>query len=162
MTAITDAISPMRAMRSRDPVLAPGSYMQRTGRPLLLATLAAAMRAHDPRGAGLSDQLSVRCVELHRYAVGAGLMDREHKDSGSSLTMSVMLSAAEAFDGGTFLTWGAGDAKDTPIRHEVARGDGLLFRSEEHHNVAPVTRGVREVIVIELWPGAPNHVDRNR
>ena len=39
---------------------------------------------------------------------------------------------------------------------------GVLFRSEDYHNVSPVTRGVRNVLVIELWAGPTNGVDRNQ
>ena len=50
----------------------------------------------------------------------------------------------------------------TPIVHEVTRGDGLLFRSEDYHNVSPVEKGVRYALVIELWTRGTNCVDRNR
>ena len=103
-------------------------------------------------------RLAVRCVELHTYSAGAGLMDRDHKDSGSALSMSVMLSDPASFAGGQFLTWDG----DTPIPHAAARGDGVLFRSEDYHNVSPVTEGTRHVLVLELWVGAANRVDRNR
>ena len=69
------------------------------------------------------------------------------------------------FDGGKFVTWpkdAKGTNEDVPIIHEVTKGDGVLFRSEDLHNVLPVTRGTRRVLVLELWAGATNQVDRSR
>jgi hypothetical protein len=102
--------------------------------------------------------LAVRCAELHTYHVGGCLMERDHKDSGSALTMSVCLTPCAR--GGKFLTWD-GDDKDTPVVHECARGDAVLFRSEDYHNVSPVAEGIRQTLVIELWAGGSNKVDRN-
>ena len=101
----------------------------------------------------------VRCIELHRYSVGAGLMDPDHKDSGSSLTMSVALTDPSTLRGGEFLTY---DADGTTVTHRLSLGDGILFRSEDVHNVAPVRAGTRQTLVIELWAGTPNSIDRNR
>ena len=103
--------------------------------------------------------LSRRCAELHTYGVGGGLMERDHKDSGSSLTMSLLLSDTAAFEGGRFLTYDAGGA---PVEHDVQCGDGILFRSEDLHNVTPLERGVRHALVLELWVGTTNCVDRER
>ena len=122
------------------------------------------MRTSDPRAlasayAEVGDEVSlaVRCSELHTYHVGGCLMERDHKDSGSIITMSVCLTDPATFDGGRLLTWDG----DTPIVHEAQRGDGILFRSEDLHNVSPVTKGTRHALVIELWPGARNTIDRN-
>jgi hypothetical protein len=132
----------------------------------LLDQLADEMRAHDPRAAckhaEVADEasLAVRCVELHTYQVCACLMERDHKDSGSTLSMSVVLSDPSQLEGGKFLTW-AGKERDTPVVHECGRGDGVLFRSEDYHNVSKVTKGTRQTLVMELWAGAKNKVDRN-
>ena len=124
--------------------------------------LADAMRAHDPRclhdgGEGLA----VRCMELHTYHVGGQLMDPDHKDSGSALSMSVCLSDPAQLEGGKFLTW-KGPDPNVPVVHECNRGDAVLFRSEDLHNVSCVQKGVRHTLVIELWVGQQNAVDRNR
>jgi len=42
----------------------------------------------------------------------------------------------------------------------MRRGDALLFHSEKVHNVAAVTRGLRNSLVIELWQGPCNLRDR--
>lgn len=102
-------------------------------------------------------------------------MNRDHRDSGSSLTMSVLLSPPDSFHGGRFLTWDCGGANDgrgarlrawtdddAPTEHELCRGDGILFRSEDLHNVAPVTDGLRHALVIELWAKPPNNINRYR
>ena len=44
--------------------------------------------------------------------------------------------------------------------HPVVRGDALLLYSEKMHNVTPVTKGVRHSLVVELWLGRGNTVDR--
>ena len=85
-------------------------------------------------------------------------MERDHKDSGSALSMSVCLTPCAK--GGAFLTWD-GDDKDTPVEHACLRGDAVLFRSEDYHNVSPVLEGTRQTLVIELWAGERNRVDRN-
>ena len=123
----------------------------------IIGALVQSMKDHDPRGGGLADDLTVRCVELHHYSVGGGLMDPDHKDSGSSLTMSVLLTDPAALSGGEFLTW----EDQQPVEHKLAQGDGILFRSEDYHNVRPVRAGTRETLIIELWVGSPNRVDRS-
>ena len=70
---------------------------------------------------------AVRCVELHAYAAGGGLLDAGHKDNGSKLTLIVQLSDASAFDGGHFVTYTEGEA----VLHALAAGDGLLINSEK-------------------------------
>ena len=124
----------------------------------VFAALIQAMKDNDPRGGSLADELSVRCVELHHYSVGARLMDPDHKDSGSSLTMSVALTDPATLSGGEFITWEGEKA----LLHKLNMGDAILFRSESIHNVAPVKAGVRMTLVLELWVGGPNRVDRNR
>lgn len=57
---------------------------------------------------------------------------------------------------GGFVTWHEGQ----PVLHELQAGDGLLIHSERMHNVAPVTRGVRHSLVIELWVAPDNKLDR--
>ena len=89
-------------------------------------------------------------------AVGGGLTTPEHRDNGSKLTMSVLLSHAHELSGGEFVTYAAG----RPVVHELARGDALLFHSERLHNVCPVTRGVRRSLVIEMWARRANRRDR--
>ena len=71
---------------------------------------------------------------------------------------SIALSDPAQQEGGVFLTW---RDKDTPIEHRCGQGDGVLFRSEDYHNVTPVTKGTRSTLVMELWAGPTNRVDRN-
>jgi hypothetical protein len=100
--------------------------------------------------------LQVRCVELHTYTVGGGLLQANHRDHGSVLTMSVLLSEADQLSGGQFVTWEGGQA----VAHALGQGDAVLLHSCRAHNVAQVTRGIRESLVIELWQGATNVFDR--
>jgi predicted 2-oxoglutarate/Fe(II)-dependent dioxygenase YbiX len=100
--------------------------------------------------------LNVRCVEFHTYTIGGHVMMQDHRDYGSVFTLSVLLSDPADFDGGELMTWREGQAEKHPMR----RGDALLFHSEKVHNVAAVTRGLRNSLVIELWQGPCNLRDR--
>ena len=113
--------------------------------------------------------LGVRVVELHSYTAGDGLTVDGHRDQGSLLTMSVLLSDPRDFQGGTFATCANGeleeDCETDPahlrVLHHVGRGDAVLFHSEKMHNVTPITQGVRHTLVIELWQQATNCQDRH-
>jgi hypothetical protein len=113
-----------------------------------------------PRSGESTDDLQIRCVELHTYREGGGLLSRGHRDRGSILSMSILLSDTGDTDGGEFLTWS--DDGTHAVPHPVMAGDAILFHSEKTHNVATVTRGVRYSMVSELWRGAANTRDRNR
>jgi len=91
----------------------------------------------------------VRCIELHHYSPGGGLFTPGHRDTGSSLTMSILLSDPDNVVGGDFVTYGAGGV---PVAHKMAQGDAILFHSEKLHNISTVTSGVRQSLVVELWP----------
>ena len=109
------------------------------------------------RSQGGNSALQVRCIELHTYAVGGGLLDPGHCDDGSTLTISVLLSEAETFDGGEFVTWNKGH----PVAHSMQQGDAILFYSERVHNVTTITRGVRQSLVVEMWEQNANSKDRH-
>jgi predicted 2-oxoglutarate/Fe(II)-dependent dioxygenase YbiX len=120
------------------------------------AALLQRMRAAAPRAWDVPNNLTVRCIELHTYAPGGGLEAAGHRDNGSALSLSLLLTDAAAFDGGEFVTYAAG----APVCHDVGRGDAVLFPSEKVHNVTTVTRGLRQSLVVELWQGATNVKDR--
>ena len=78
--------------------------------------------------------LKVRCVELHTYTLGGSLLNPGHRDSGSTLTISILLSEPSDFEGGEFVTWRGGGR--FPVVHDtLCRGDAVLFHSEKLHNV---------------------------
>ena len=86
------------------------------------------------------------------------MLDPDHRDHGSTLTLSVLLSDPEEVEGGTLITWTGG----TPCHHDELRcGDGVVFHSERVHNVSAVMGGTRHSMVIELWVGAENTRDRH-
>eukprot|EP00961_Rhodomonas_salina_P208573 2814694-Rhodomonas_salina.1 len=139
------------------------SYLHRDGHfasqcPVILDKLVGAMSANYPGLPGIQSPLHVRCIELHTYSRGGALATPEHRDNGSKRTLIVQLSRADEFDGGRFVTWHEGE----PVVHQMQLGDGLLINSEKMHNVAPVTRGVRNSLVIELWVPPANKHDRFR
>ena len=101
--------------------------------------------------------LRLRCLELHSYAAGGALLAPLHRDSGSKLTLSLLLSDSGSFDGGIFVAWREGK----PVLHSDLRaGDGVVIDSESLHNVTMITRGVRYALVCELWEGPTNRHDR--
>ena len=120
----------------------------------LIERLIAAMRASEICG-GSGGALRVRCIELHTYAVGGGLMERGHRDKGSAISLSALLTAPGG--GGAFTTW---DADGGAVEHALRPGDAVVFASERTHNVSRVTSGTRQTVVIELWDGGANARDR--
>jgi hypothetical protein len=122
--------------------------------PAITTKLLAAVRAADQSNwralSGLA-HCNIRCAEYHTMRPGGGLADPEHYDYGSLLTLDVMLSEPGAdFEGGTFRTL----EPDGSMRsHQFERGSALLFLSHKPHCVAPVTRGTRHVLVVEIWEG---------
>ena len=81
-----------------------------------------------------------------------------HRDNGSALTISVMLSDPASTSGGAFVTYDEG----APVVHALGHGDAILFHSEKLHNVCTVTSGVRQALVVELWEAPANSSDRFR
>ena len=65
-----------------------------------------------------------------------------------------MLSPTSAFDGGEF---GCLETDGSMRAHPFEQGDALVFVSHKYHTARPVTRGTREVLVIELWRGPERH-----
>ena len=103
-------------------------------------------------------ELHVRCIELHSYAPGGGLLAPAHRDNGSIVTLTVLLSEPGAVHGGEFTTLLGG----SPVMHRVEKGGAILFRSEKVHHVQTVTRGIRKSLVVELWSAPENTTDRFR
>lgn len=102
-------------------------------------------------GAGLPEsELGIRYVEYHRMVQGAGLANPKHYDSGSTVTVDIMLTDTEEFDGGQFRTLEA-DGKFQA--YDFEQGDALVFASHKYHCVSALTSGKRSVLVTELWTG---------
>lgn len=103
----------------------------------------------DPAFVGSGESMQrVRTIELHHYSTGGGLLTPGHRDCGSDLTISILLSCPESTSGGDFVTYTDG----VPKAHKMGRGDAILFKSEKLHNVSTVTKGIRQSLVVELWP----------
>ena len=123
--------------------------------PALLSKLTTGMCSHFPHMCDPA-ALRVRCIEAHAYAKGGGLMTDGHKDYGSVLTMSILLSHADEMGGGTLHTWHEGLA----VPAAMERGSALIFPSLKTHNVSPITFGKRMTLVVELWTGPTNQKTR--
>jgi len=131
-------------------------FAQRT-EPELMERMLAAMRNSAPSVWPRSTQkLHIRCIELHTYKEGGGLFLPRHRDNDSVLTLSCRVSEDGAFGGGRFVTYDRG----APVAHRLDQGSAVLFPSEKLHNIERVSRGTRESLVVELWEGATNGVDR--
>lgn len=94
--------------------------------------------------------LSVRVIEHWEYSVGGGLVDAEHYDVDSILTIVVLLSKADEYAGGLFRTNEVGERH---MIHEMNQGDAICFLSHKYHNITPLTWGCRKSLVMELWQG---------
>ena len=66
------------------------------GWPELLEKIRHGMLSQPGRWAEPGTALGVRCVEFHTYTEGGGLMMKDHRDYGSVLTLSVLLSHPSA------------------------------------------------------------------
>ncbi len=108
--------------------------------------------------------VGIRSIEYHEYAGGGSVADPGHRDQGSLLTLSVLLTQPdECVSGGEILFASTADgavSERWPLRR---RGDGVLFVSEKRHNVSAVASGGRRAsLVLELWCGAPTSYNRHR
>ena len=86
--------------------------------------------------------------------MGGSVADPGHRDQGSLLTLSVLLSEPGSCEGGQLTTAGG-------RVHELRRGDGVLFVSEQRHNVSTLEAGVRRSFVVELWGRPPTARNRH-
>ena len=124
--------------------------------PGLLARIAAAAWEADKaegwgllQGKTLGTDVGVRVIEYHTYEAGGKLVDPEHTDAGSLVTVDILLS--DRFEGGHLETPNAGGA--APTRHTFELGDALLFPSEKYHGVSRVVGGTRHALIVEFWDG---------
>ena len=81
----------------------------------------------------------------------------DHRDLGSSLSLSVLLS--DQYKGGAFTTT---SEAGVVVTHAPSIGDGVLFASETVHNVSIIESGERRALVVELWTGPATTHDRSK
>lgn len=91
---------------------------------------------------------SLRVAEYHEMCKGGALSNKYHYDIGSLITVDIMLEEPQR--GACFQTL---EANGTVIHHPFCRGDALIFVSHKYHNVSPLERGRRKVLVLEFWNG---------
>jgi hypothetical protein len=126
--------------------------------------------------------LFVRSAEYHAYEAGGGVVDPNHKDTGSVLTVSVLLEApcldgrdgkddelqtkanTDTRSGGAFCTH-RDDSDSLEIfkaSPPLRRGDAVVFPSEKRHGVTTlVGKGARRrSVVLELWEGGVTRKNR--
>jgi hypothetical protein len=97
-------------------------------------------------------KLAIRCVEFHNILPGGSLADPKHIDTGSLLTLDVMLSEEGVdFEGAEFQTL---ESDGSFATHAFGgAGDAVLFMSHKYHCVRPLRKGLRNVLIIEFWEG---------
>lgn len=123
--------------------------LARAQEPALLQKLVGLARDVDSEHfGGRAKHANARCVELHACGEGSSLNDPTHFDSGSIVTLDVMLHEADG--GGQFETL---EESGEMLRHPFERGDAIVFPSYKYHSVAQITEGLRRVLVLELWDG---------
>ncbi len=109
--------------------------------------------------------LRPRCVELIRYLGRGDTRSRSdslgwHSDSGSYLTIAVMLSSKEEYEGGTF-EYRDPVSKNIVTMNELQKGDMMVWKSWVEHRVKPITKGARSVLVVEFWSEPENTQDND-
>lgn len=125
----------------------------------LYECIADRMRVVNQRFIG-ADIAGTSFLNYYAYGVGDGIglhVDSGHRaDSGRyKLTMIVQLSEPSDYDGGDMrLKLHDGSPDDGTVAAFKAAGDGLLFRSYVPHEVTPITRGERKVLVV--WGIGPD------
>ena len=104
--------------------------------------------------------VNYRVVEYHTMRsmlggqpTGGGLHTRRHCDHGSLITVDIILTNPAEFEGGVLQTLEPGGEL---LNHEWEQGDALVFLSHKFHCVSELTRGTRQVLVLELWQGSEN------
>lgn len=99
----------------------------------------------------------------NRYTHGGSVGDPGHRDAGSLLTLTVLLSEPSECRSGGELTVATSSAPHEPrfVPVPLGRGDGCVFASERRHNVTRLA-GSRRSFVIELWDGPLNEFNRHR
>jgi hypothetical protein len=134
---------------------------------MLERLLSLASAASTEGGWGVIDgsRVTPRCLELIRYSGGDGSSASSagdsigwHNDGATLVTMAIMLSENGDYDGG--------ESEVEQERYRLQIGEAAAWRGWTNHRVAPVTRGMREVFVVEWWteadctlPGADPRAD---
>jgi len=97
------------------------------------------------------EHVNIRVVEYHENQVNHELSDPKHYDLNSLLTMDIMLSEDDAFEGGHLQTL---ESDGQLKKHDFKQGDALIFVSHKYHCVSRIRSGKRNVMVLEFWYGA--------
>jgi len=98
--------------------------------------------------------LNFRTIEFHEYTERGGLLNWRdpHFDDGSLITIDIMLADPNDFEGGE-LVFPSDPEDESPYQPDFEQGDAVLFLSHKYHNVSPVRKGRRRVLVLEIWDG---------
>lgn len=102
--------------------------------------------------------LGIRTIEHLEYSVREGRGDGLgwHQDSGSVVTLNVMMSESDEYEGGqlqyAYPVGSCGDVHNVTMK----KGGVSVYYSMTDHRVTPLTTGRREVMVMELWDRAAN------
>ena len=103
--------------------------------------------------------ITPRSIEYHAYGAGGAVDAETHRDTGSALTMSVLLE--KPTEGGDLVC--AMENGRVATFETLRRGDAVVFPSEKRHGVTPRGEGAvgrRRSIVVELWEGGVTKKNR--
>ena len=104
--------------------------------------------------------ITPRSIEYHAYGAGGAVDAETHRDTGSALTMSVLLE--KPTEGGDLVCVMENGRLAT--FETLRRGDAVVFPSEKRHGVTPRGEGAvgrRRSIVVELWEGGVTKKNRH-
>ena len=121
-------------------------------------------RGFDVSGGGwgilVGRSITPRSIEYHAYGAGGAVDAETHRDTGSALTMSVLLE--KPTEGGDLVCVMENGRLAT--FETLRRGDAVVFPSEKRHGVTPRGEGAvgrRRSIVVELWEGGVTKKNRH-
>lgn len=100
-----------------------------------------------PAGRQLGRGIQLFRCDNHVYHPGGGVFNPKHHDSGSLVTVVLMLSPSRDYVGGSFQTLEVGG---TLRQWPFDRGDALVFCANKYHSVGPLLSGRREVLIFEF------------
>ena len=102
------------------------------------------------------ERLRARTIELLHYPGEHTANLGWHQDTQSAVTVLLMVSPIEDYEGGRLQHRVAGAGEGGGKAASLQRGDVAVYRSHQIHRVTDTTKGLRVSMAIEFW-----HVDHD-
>ena len=87
-------------------------------------------------------------LRLHVYPGDHSASLGWHQDTQSAVTVLLMMSDQNEYEGGVLQHEYQGDIYAAPLKQ---RGDVAVYRSHQYHRVTNTTKGMRVSMAIEFW-----------